>query len=146
MPETKEQSALIGDRDTSNAKNLDPEKETVHRRQVIALRTNGDGGDDLDAVVDARWYMARKSDGASPVYCSVWVSGHLPDGTGRYLAGHGRATGCGYCKQSAAFDEAVESAGIKLAARVDGAGMRAVDDAMVAIARALGYSRAMVVV
>lgn len=126
----KVQSATLPAADTQNARNLEPQKERVESRTLLAI-----DGDEIATVIDARFYMARRSDGASPIYCSVWVHGK-----GRYFAGYGKASGYGYCKRSAAFDEAVTSAGIKLAVRVDGCGDSAVDEALRAIATACGYA------
>ena len=87
-------------------------------------------------VVVARWYKARKSDGASPVYASVWVLG-----AGFDISGHGRATGYGYHKASAALSTAIDSAGIVLSERIAGVGDGASQRALEAIARAIvGYA------
>ena len=134
---TAKQSATLPDSDTTNAKNLEPGKELVERLVLVAIGVD----DAIHDVVDARWYMARRSDGASPIYCSVWVHG-----INRYFAGHGKASGYGYFKQSAAFDEALDSAGIKLARRVDGVGMSAVREAMQSVAIACGFARGMRIV
>lgn len=134
-----EQSATLPDHDTQNARNMEPEKELVERLVLVATAPDGT----LVDVVDARWYMARRSDGASPVYCSVWIRSPL---LARWLAGRGKAGGYGYCKQSAAFSEAVDSAEIKLSRRVDGVGMEAVREAMNAIAKAAGYTGAAIIV
>ena len=53
-----------------------------------------------------------------------------------YCSGHGKAGGYGYHKESAALQEAIESAGIKLRSPIDGAGDSAVRGAMEAINRA----------
>lgn len=125
-------TATLPAKHTENARNLEPQKERTDSRKLLAF---ADG--EFRELVDARWYMARRSDGASPIYCSVWVTDQRGN---RYFAGHGKAGGYGYCKLSGAFDEAVTSAGIKLAKNVHGTGMSTVHDAMLAIAVALGYS------
>jgi hypothetical protein len=85
-------------------------------------------------IVTARFWMSRSGDGASPVYCSVWLSetGHA--------SGHGTARGYGYHKQSAALQFALDSAGVKLAQPIDGRGESAMRDAIMAIGRAMGYT------
>lgn len=70
---------------------------------------------------------------------SVWVHG---DGG---CAGHGTAGGYGYHRVSAAMQEALTSAGIKLAVPIDSVGDQAMEDALLAIAAHLGYPRAIVV-
>ena len=111
----------------SNGKNLSCQKEMVSAMSAIAV-INGK----MCEVVVARWYMARKSDGASPVYASIWTYG-----AGFDISGHGRATGYGYHKASAALSEALDSAGIVLSERIDGLGDGASQRALEAIARAI---------
>ena len=111
----------------SNGKNLSRQKEMVSAMSAIAV-INGK----MHEVVLARWYLARKSDGASPVYASIWTYG-----AGFDISGHGRATGYGYHKASAALSTALESAGIVLSERIDGLGDGATRSALEAIARAI---------
>ncbi len=94
--------AILPASDTMNGKNYAHEKELVGAYSVIG-RINGE----LREVVCARAYMGR-SRTASTVYASIWVHGP------RYCAGHGQAGGYGYHKESAAFAEAIRSAGIDL--------------------------------
>lgn len=86
--------------------------------------------------VSVRLYMGRART-ASVVRC---VFRAWSDDTS--LIGYGRAGGGNYCKQSAACGEAFASAGVKLRDDVHGRGMSTVDDALVAIAAALGYDMA----
>jgi hypothetical protein len=123
-------TATLPDEDVENAKNLSPDKETIERWRVAAVRNDG-----IDTPVDARFYMGRAGS-ASKVYCSVWLRSH--DGQ-RFLSGHGTAGGGGYHKISAALGDALESAGIKLASRIDGCGESAMIHALDAVAVALGY-------
>ena len=111
----------------SNGKNLSRQKEMVSAMSAVAV-INGK----MREVVVARWYMARKSDGASPVYASIWTYG-----AGFDISGHGRATGYGYHKASAALSAAIDSAGIVLSERIDGLGDGASQRALEAIARAI---------
>ena len=110
-----------------NGKNLSCQKEMVSAMSAVAA-VNGK----MREVVVARWYKARKSDGASPVYASVWVLG-----AGFDISGHGRATGYGYHKASAALSTAIDSAGIVLSERIAGVGDGASQRALEAIARAI---------
>ena len=111
----------------SNGTNLSPQKELVSAMSAVAV-INGK----MREVVIARWYKARKSDGASPVYASIWTYG-----AGFDISGHGRATGYGYHKASAALSDALDSAGIVLSERIDGLGDGSVRSALEAIARAI---------
>ena len=52
---------------------------------------------------------SRRSSAASVVYASIWVHGKAV-----YCAGYGSAGGYGYHKESAAFQDAISNAGIKL--------------------------------
>lgn len=129
------------------ARNLSPDKETTRRDVAVAFdaqRERGEsyGGrhrdDRMRQVIDARWYMGRSSQ-ASTVYCSVWIRTR----DGRTFTGHGSAGGYGYHKESAAFDEALTSAGVKLSDphSVHGCGDGPIRDAMEAVMKAAGYGR-----
>jgi hypothetical protein len=120
-----------------NARNLGGKKETISAYTVVAVNATGE----IDSVVEARFYMSRSADGASPVYCSVWISG--PECS---TSGCGSALGCGYHKESAALQSALESAGITLSQPIDGRGSQAMSEALLAIAAACGYSGAMRVI
>ena len=120
----------------SNGKNLSGQKELVSAMSAVAL-INGK----MREVVVARWYMARKSDGASPVYASIWTYG-----AGFDISGHGRATGYGYHKASAALSAAIDSAGIVLSERIDGVGDGASQRALEAIARAIAGDAAEILI
>ena len=120
----------------ANGKNLSRQKEMVSAMSAVAV-INGK----MREVVVARWYMARKSDGASPVYASIWTYG-----AGFDISGHGRATGYGYHKASAALSTALESAGIVLSERIDGLGDGAIRRALEAIARAIAGDAAEILI
>lgn len=111
-----------------NARNLSYDKELIAATVAVDLDTG------CEPVV-ARWYMGR-SRGASRVYCSVWVHGQDVETSGRGWAGGG-----GYCKKSAAFAEALGSAGVALSEDVSGRGLSAVREAVLAICAALGATR-----
>jgi hypothetical protein len=125
-------TATLPATDTNNGRNYADKYETIGRKLVVAW--DQEKGE-FAYPVDARFYMARKSDGASPVYCSVWIRTR----DGHYFAGHGLARGYGYDKKSAALDAALDSAGIALAARIDGCGDSTARVALLAIADAAGY-------
>ena len=128
-------------KETSNAKNLSGEKETVNRIVLIDKKSE-------HCAVDARFYMASGRN-ASTVYCSIWVRTKC----GKFYSGHGKAGGYGYHKESAALSDAIKSAGIELygdqynrakqqknkRAHIDGCGETAMYDACNAIAYAAGY-------
>ena len=155
--------AILPKTDVSNARQ--PEnKEQVEVKTLIAFK-NGS----FHEVVTVRWYMGRSSS-ASVVYCNVWIHGN-----NQWFSGKGSAGGYGYHKTSAAFQEALTSAGVKLVGspyhgtektftrserqedgtyktithkqdfkkecHIGGCGDTAIDDAMKAIAQALGYKK-----
>lgn len=129
----KEQVATFMEGVYDNPRHSD-KREVTKRLQVVAIA----GGEPpanpaLVCAVDARFYMARRRDGASPVYCSIWVRRPWPH---MWHCGHGRSTSIGMDRESEAFGRAVRNAGVNLALRVDGRGMNAVEKAMLAIARA----------
>ena len=121
-----------------NGRNLDTDKERIATLTLVGVT----GGKPVE-LAQARFWMARRSDGASPVYCSLWTYG------GGMTAGHGRTNGGGYHKQSAALQAALSSAGIRLhwhdcgktdRAHIDGSGDAAMRDALLAVGVAMGYS------
>jgi len=116
-----------------NAVNCYGKKELMKSEKLTAFekKTNT-----FHTVLDARWYMGRSSS-ASVLYCSVWITLR----NGRSISGHGSAGGGGYDKYSAAFDDAVTSAGIILESSVHGYGEGPMHIAMTAIAKAAGYGR-----
>lgn len=100
---------------------------------------------DLDtarSVVTARFY------GSGPtVYCVTWFHDLHRYGYADLawsVRGYGKAGGYGYHKQSAAFAEALQRAGVSLAENVAGVGETAMQDAMEALAKHLGIARHMV--
>ncbi len=132
MTATKtEQAAIMPEACTSNARNYWGKKELTNSAVLVVL-----DGEELREVVSVRWWMARRSDGMSPVHCSVWIHGR----ESCEAAGYGKASGCGYHKESAAFEAALDSAGVKLARPVAGVGDGAVHEAMHAIANACGFA------
>jgi hypothetical protein len=78
------------------------------------------------AVVTLRTYYPNQV-----AYACVWIQ--VGDDQAR---GAGKAGGGGYCKESAAADSALAAAGVTLSQSVDGRGLRAVEDAVLAVARA----------
>lgn len=78
-------------------------KETINA--WVALTSTKGGTEEL---VTVRWYMSRASS-ASVVYCCIWVHGKP-----FRVSGRGSAGGHGYHKSSAALQDAITSAGIKL--------------------------------
>lgn len=127
------QTATMPTSGHQNGRNLDGDKERIATLTLVGVR---DGAP--VELAQARFWMARRSDGASPVYCSVWTYGPRRDGT----AGHGIARGYGYHKQSAALQGALAHAGIILAEPIDGRGDGAMRDALLAVGVAMGYDAA----
>jgi hypothetical protein len=134
-----------------NGRNYGGEKELINAYSVVAVHK----GRPVEAVT-ARAYMGR-SRNASVVYASIWC--RPADRNAAWAAGHGSAGGYGYHKESAAFDDAIMSAGIDLygdvygredkptkRASIAGVGESAMRDAFEAIARALGYRGQLVMV
>lgn len=124
---------------SSNAKNYNGDKELMQRFLVVAHNPDVEPGHyrRFITVIDCRVYMSYRSDGASPMYASIWISDYLH---GRHFSGTGKASGYGYHKASAAIHEAIERAGIKLAVPINGCGESEVRKALEAITRELGYS------
>ena len=126
-----------------NGRNYGGEKELINAYSVVAVYKG-----EIREAVSARAYMGRSSS-ASTVYASIWC---CPAKRGaEWCAGHGKAGGYGYHKESKAFEEAIKSAGIELrgdvygreesskVAYIGGVGDSAMREAFFAIARAMGY-------
>ena len=119
----------------SNAVNYDNKKELVNSWNVIVNSKDG-----LKNIITVRCYMGRSAS-ASTVYASIWV--HSTD---HQTSGTGKAGGYGYHKQkSAAISEAIKSAGITLDKGISGVGDSAIEDALEAIAQALGFDDCLIV-
>lgn len=136
-----------------NGKNYGDKKETMNTYKLIAFYKG-----EFHELITCRTYMARSSQ-ASVVYASIWVSRHGRIGKGElYCAGHGSAGGYGYHKSSAAIGEAINNAGIELygsayyvgkgdkedfkkVCSISGVGDTAIDSALLAIGKALGFNK-----
>ncbi len=115
-----------------NARHLD--KEVIAHYHAVGI-INGK----LTELVDCRLYMSRSGDGASPVYCALWVHGEC------HTSGSGKASGYGYHKISSVVGQAIRSAGIELDKHIDAADGEAVREALTAIAMACGATQVLVV-
>ncbi len=69
-------------------------------------------------------------------HCCAWFYG-----VDSYGTGYGKAAGSGYCKESAAIDEAIANAGVVLNKRFGGMGESAIRDAALVIGRKLSGKR-----
>lgn len=91
-----------------------------------------EGKNDLKAVVELRLYGTGNSNTAA-----LWVNDSI---SGIHTSGTGQAGGYGYHRPSAAAGEAIRNAGFKLSEAIDGRGDNAIEQAVKAIAEAIGYS------
>jgi hypothetical protein len=120
----------------SNAIYQGQKKETISTRVLIAYV---DGK--FKELITARWYMGRSSS-ATQIDCSIWFSSYVMEKSHAQwtdCSGKGKAGGGGYCKQSAAFEDAMNSAGIKCDSGISGRGMSVVEEAMIAFANQQGF-------
>ncbi len=122
--------ATIG-KQVSNAVNYGDKKELIKTFNLIT--------DELKEIITVRCYMGRSAS-ASTVYASIWINA-----PGYHSSGRGNAGGYGYHKESAAISAAIESAGITLDQSIEGVGNTAIEDALKAIAAALGFSDVLIV-
>jgi hypothetical protein len=131
--------ATLPTQNVSNARQLD--KEVVQKYHAIGL-FNGE----MREIIDCRLYMSRSGDGASPVYCSLWILGGE-----HWTSGRGTASGYGYHKCSAAVSSALSSAGVILTrddgamADISGVGDSAIEEAFRAIGAAMGADQVLIV-
>lgn len=117
-----------------NGKNLGSSKEMVDTWNLVV-----DLDGELISPITVRCYMGRSSS-ASVVYASVWIDRTF------HTSGHGRAGGYGYCKVSAAIDDAFRSAGVELNESISGVGTGAVESAIVAIGKYMFGKRKMILI
>ena len=122
--------ATLG-KEVSNAVNYGYKKEMIRTYNVI---TEG-----LENIITVRCYMGRSKE-SSTVYASIWI-----DTPCYHSSGKGKASGYGYHKESAAIGAARESAGITLDQSIDGVGDAAIEEALKAIAQALGFYHVLIV-
>lgn len=73
---------------------------------------------------------------ANVAYACIWINRGET-----HARGAGRASGGGYCKESAAAQYAISDAGIELENAIDGVGLSAIRDALSAIAKHLDIAR-----
>lgn len=88
---------------------------------------------DLKQVAQLRTYGT-----SSMNYCCLWVNDSK---TQTYQSGSGSAGGYGYHRPSAAAMEAFNNAGIYLDSDIAGRGDRAIEDALIALGKKLGYRK-----
>lgn len=134
--------------ETNNARYEYDKKERIDSFTAVVTK-----GGEISTPVSVKCYMGRSSS-ASVVYCNIWIHGSKAGGKSVSLSGSGSAGGWGYHKVSAAVDEALRSAGVQLygslysrnekpdmkkTASISGVGDSAIEAALVAICRALGY-------
>jgi hypothetical protein len=132
------QTATLPAASVSNGHNYHGEKEMILTMNCIVLDKSG--ADGMRTLITVRVHVSKSK---HENYCSVWFTGirdALP-----WCAGHGKASGYGYHRPSAAMQEALDSAGIKLSEPIDGVGQQAMADALRAIARAAGYRKCLIV-
>lgn len=115
--------------DTFNGKNLHGDKPLTCAIIILDRKT---GHEPVRAIV---WHSQSKGSN----YATVWAHSKLPGAFARHVAGHGRATGWGYHRPSAALGAAFKSAGVHLDESINGVGDGAMERACIAVAVALGY-------
>lgn len=93
---------------------------------------------------DVRLKKAASSRFAAKIYCDLWLQ--LPTRGRESMRGHGWAGGGGYCRNSEAFEQAIENAGISLSREVGGRGMGAVAEALTAIGVHFGIDRSTIAI
>jgi len=125
-----------------NARNYRGEKFLVHQLKLLFVRN--------PEYVQAGIYMTDVPIGelaelcvwtgrdarTTRFYASLWIHA-----SPIYVSGFGQADGGGYCKASQASFRAFQSAGLRMTESFGGAGMDAVQKAMLALGVALGCCR-----
>lgn len=96
-------------------------------------------------IAELRYYGT-----GSKNYAAFWLHSHYDKGTKKHQAinwasGTGNAGGYGYDRESAAAHYAIKASGVELSDPVDGRGDSAVRDALLSIARYLGYKKPLII-
>ena len=129
---------------TQNIKFTQPIKEnniSKHRKEkhffkelkLLAIQNK-----EIIEIASLRFYQPKYN-----IYACLWLNSSANYGC--YTSGSGVARGGGYCKQSASAAYAIENAGFELSEVIDGRGIQAVEDALIAIGLFLGFKRLKVV-
>jgi hypothetical protein len=90
-------------------------------------------GGEMKEVIQARFYRPGVA-----AYCCVWIRGDL------HISGGGKAGGGGYHKRSHALEDALDDAGVSLSEHIGGRGDEAMEEALLAVAGAMGHNEAKV--
>lgn len=97
-------------------------------------------GNIMRSPIIARLYAVPSAQYGFTIHACVWINS-ATDKKPVYISGGGKASGCGYHKASAALQAAINDAGIVLSESIAGVGDSAINDALIAIAKALGFKR-----
>ena len=109
-------------------------KVFAHQFECILFSEQG-----AESLLTARLYTDKKG---GNVYALLWVKCRNTDKNDvDYRRGYGRAGGYGYHKGSAAIEEALDAAGIKLSEHVGGRGWEACKDAFTAVCKDYVYKK-----
>jgi hypothetical protein len=106
-------------------------KGWVHTFHIIDAATATKG--ERAHGIELRTYT---SGGSTSTAC-LWIQHHVPGAFG-YVSGSGNARGYGYCRKSAAAEEAINNAGFTLSKTIGGVGESAIREALFAIAEDIG--------
>lgn len=98
-------------------------------------------GNQAAPVIECRIYGT----GTANTACLWITSSAIGKRRELYVNGSGKATGYGYHRPSAAVQDAVTNAGITIAQPIDGVGDSAIETLLLAIGRALGIKRPVLV-
>lgn len=111
---------------TDSARKARDKQSLIQQITIIGMYCSGSDIVSWEPVT-ARFYMSPHADGTGIISCILWT----PKGVSS-----GIAKGYGYHKQSAALEEACRKACIELSEDIHGRGERAMEEALVAIAKA----------
>lgn len=96
----------------------------------------------MKTIITARIYAVPSRTYGSTLHACVWITSHTrKKHMSYYLTGGGKASGCGYHKASAALEAAFTDASITFDEGVAGVGETAMEEALQAVAVAMGYKK-----
>lgn len=128
-------NAVIGFKPENNSLGSYRKEKAGLHRQYTLVNLDSEGFLRGEQLAIVRVYWPREQ-----AFACVWL--HTKDA---YAIGKGKAGGYGYCKESAAIDQALRDAGLQLEHSIHGVGQSAIKEALHAWARFVGLTNWIIV-
>ncbi|RMG43346.1 MAG: hypothetical protein D6732_00205 [Methanobacteriota archaeon] len=119
----------------NNAFNTNHRKDEHFYKEYCAIvrKRNYTGDMQIGPVLILRCYATQATN-----YACLWIQ---DDKSSTHISSSGKAGGYGYHRESQAAEHAFENAGIELSEPIGGVGQGAIEEAIRAVVKALGYRK-----